>query len=225
VDGERDFVKAPGVGVVVSDGEIGSGWIAVDLAAYKALAPGRVDFAQADCRREAGPARIGSEEPITDAGEKALIKARLLAWAERLRSAEPRPASLPAPRSVPAPDIVTLDRRSIRLRKAAPAPLPLRPPLAARAQRRALSAPPAARAQRPAPVAPPQAPPPPLEPTEILPPLPSKKRPFSSRRARVFLLAMAAAYFVTGLVHSLARWKPGRVIVIPATADSRSVIT
>jgi hypothetical protein len=51
------------------------------------------------------------------------------------------------------------------------------------------------------------------------------RRPFGSRRARFLLLGMAAAFVVTGLLHSYARWKPARVIVIPATADGGSVIT
>jgi hypothetical protein len=197
VDGKRESGKALSARVVVSDSDVREGgWIAVDLAAYEGVASAAASFARPQATQEPPWRSAGA------ADEKALIKARLVAWAERLRNREERgpeeaassgrrvAATPPAIRRIPALDIVTLDRRSIRLRKAPAARL-----LAA-----------------------------PVEPTEILPP-PPKPRRFSSRRARFLLLGMAAAYLVTGLVHSFARSKSPRAIVVPATADGRSVIT
>lgn len=47
----------------------------------------------------------------------------------------------------------------------------------------------------------------------------------SSRGVRLILLCLAVVFFAAGMAHSFARWKPGRVIVVPATLDARSVIT
>ena len=42
---------------------------------------------------------------------------------------------------------------------------------------------------------------------------------------RFILLCLAAFAFSAGIVHSFARWKPGRVIVVPATITPGVVIT
>lgn len=42
---------------------------------------------------------------------------------------------------------------------------------------------------------------------------------------RLVLLCLAAFFLAAGVAHSFARWKPARIIVVPATEDARSVIT
>jgi hypothetical protein len=178
-----------------------SGWVIVDLTAYEALAT----FAPQAAGAGSGTPSEPSPAPPDGLDEKAIIKARLVAWAERLRAGETvgrsgRPEASPeaalelgavAVRRVPQPDIITVDRKAIRRARA--------PGL------RLLAAP--ARAD------------------DVLPAAPLKPGIFRSRRMRLLLLGLAAAYLVTGLAHSFARWKPGRVIVVPSTIDGRTVIT
>jgi hypothetical protein len=48
---------------------------------------------------------------------------------------------------------------------------------------------------------------------------------FNSPGLRFALLCLAAFFFSAGVVHSYTRWKPGRVIVVPATITPGAVIT
>jgi hypothetical protein len=203
VDDQQNSAAASGAGVVVVGSELAeSGWVTVDLAAYDGLAA-RGAFAPRPARSEPAAFNELWRPQNGGEGEKALVKARLVAWAERLRTHGPdrgsevskdfaglSPDFAPPARRIPGPDIVVIERRSMRAR-AAPVRLIAAPAGAA-------SAPPAA---------------------------PPKPRLFRSRGGRFLLLGMATAYLITGLVHSLARWKPSRVIVVPATIDGRTVIT
>jgi hypothetical protein len=182
-----------------------SGWVAIDLAAYEGLTNSTRAFAAPPAHNEPVAAAEASEPTIGGADEKALFKTRLMAWAERLRTPEQRGGSEISQRS-PEPSF-----------ELAPAPARRIPELdIVKVERKSigLARPPAVRLLAA-----------PAGAAEILPPAFLKPRLFRSRRARFLLLGMAAAYLVTGLVHSLARWKPGRVIVVPATIDDRTVIT
>jgi hypothetical protein len=204
VDGQPKVSDARSGRVIVVDSEIAeSGWLTVDLALYEAIPrpPGAPQFERpaAPAKPESSPARTADTE------QQAFIRARLVAWAGRLRAREttppdghPNPAPDHAPdppvaplRRVPRPDIIKIDRKPIRA---------LTPPGSARL----LAAPAMAD-----------------EGTSG-----SAGKPRSrSRRVRILLLALAAAYLVAGLAHSLTRLKPTRAIVVPATADDRTVIT
>jgi len=48
---------------------------------------------------------------------------------------------------------------------------------------------------------------------------------FNSPGFHFVLLCLAAFLLSAGIVHSFARWKPGRVIVVPATITPGAVIT
>jgi len=206
VDGQQNHSGAPCKGVAVRASEVPeSGWVVIDLAGYEALASSKPSLAPRPACAGSGTPGEASPAPSEQPDEKALIKARLVAWAGRLRASEtvgqskaseasPEPTveiAKVAVRRVPDSDIIAVAGKAIRL-ASAPALRLLATPAQAH---------------------------------DVSPSAPSKPRLLRSRRMRFVLLGLAAAYLVTGLAHSLARWKPGRVIVVPATADSRTVIT
>jgi hypothetical protein len=210
VDRQPKPAGAPSGRVAVIESEVAeSGWVSIDLAGYEVIArssPARFEAPAGSAEPAASAPPLAAAAPIPDPEpDKALVKARLVAWVERLRAeaerphqagdppAEPEPAlqALP-PRRIPGPDVIKIDRKP---RGAGPRPEAVR-----------LVAVPESgggEAFRPG----------------------GRPSLLRSRRFRILLLGLAAAYLVTGLVHSLARWKPARVIVVPATADGRSVIT
>jgi hypothetical protein len=197
--------------LVVAESEIAeSGWVPVDLAAYEAIPPA-APVTKPEPALEIGP------EPVPEAGDadaRAAIQARLVAWAERVRGggavaengdpeprAEAAPMELPEPiRRVPHCDIIKIERKASRALVRAQTRAPVR--LQARLPRvRPIHVPEPVAAPRDAP------------------------RPKRSLRLRIVLLALAAVYVLAGLTHAYARWKSNRVIVVPATADSSTVIT
>lgn len=153
-----------------------------------------------------------------DEGRKALTRERLLSWAERLRGGDGplgahllpeavmRLAERPAEEAVPAEIPSAVDEPAGGRAIPASALVPV-----GRGARQDLAAAP---------------PPAAAEPDVRLPRRGFRLRAVpSSPNVRFVLLCLAAFFFAAGVAHSFARWKPVRVIVVPETENTRSVIT
>jgi hypothetical protein len=223
--------------VVVVDSEVPeSGWIPVDLARRIPTGPAAPgagwDGAREPCWRGEAVSRCRSGPSQGDGGKsfakEPLTIARLEAWAERLRGAEKPKRTDDGAAPVVAEDL-----------GAEPPPIAVEPaPVAAR--RPVEKAP--VRGIRPEDLVPvgkkrfaPAVP----DPSAV--PEPPLVRPRlrivagrsrfglaavpSSPGVRFVLLCLAAFFLSAGVVHSFARWKQTRVIVVPVPSGPGSVIT
>jgi hypothetical protein len=242
VDVQRDSLAALSRVVVVDSEVPESGWISIDLGRH---GPGRIEWAGPNAdwettrepcwRAEAQVSGVGPNRRRRFTGQEPLTISRLEAWAELLRGREKLPAAHDAvapPRSEAAERL-----RDPEKPPAGEVVLPTGPKPPKRGIR-----PEDLVAVGKKPAAPPPAEPRPLvEPGLPVVPKPLIARPKlrivagrprfhfgavpSSPGIRFILLCLAAFFLSAGAMHSFARWKQTRVIVVPTTVTPGSVIT
>lgn len=208
MDSQRDL-RAPAGAAAFDSAGTQRDWLRLDLDRCAQGQPGADGF------------RVFSPAVVEDLARDALTSGRLLAWVERLRGGD---GSLAAEASAETTDAIAC----AAVEQPVPADVPTGPAEPARgrgipasalvAVGRASSEEPQARTA-----------PPPLDPPA--PELRLPRRRFrlravpSSPNVRFILLCLAAFFFAAGVAHSFARWKPARVIVVPASEDVRTMIT
>lgn len=199
MDSQRD-AWAPGGAIDIDSGTRQRDWLRIDRGA-----------------RETPGARI-----VSDPAQDALTRARLLAWVEQLRGAQDPVAAQPAA----ADRVDGPAAEALEFHPAAGLESELMEP-----RQRGIPASALVPVGRGA-AAKPQGPaPPPRRPALPAGDVPLPRWGFRLRAAprspalRFILLCLAAFFLAAGVAHSFARWKPARVIVVPATHDARSVIT